>query len=85
MSGQKVHTRLTDPVLTEYALGYHNNEFVGEALLPVAEIPKEGARLPKFGKDAFVTEKDEREVHAASNKIKPANSRKKKLLLLKKI
>lgn len=72
MSGQKVGTRFTDPVLTQCALGYHNNEFVGEMLLPVADIPKEGARLPKFGKDAFVTENDERELHAASNKITPA-------------
>ncbi|WGE52382.1 major capsid protein [Actinobacillus equuli] len=84
MSGQKVHTRLTDPVLTEYALGYHNNEFVGEALLPVAEIPKEGARLPKFGKDAFVTEKDERELHAASNKITPAKFTQEEIALTEK-
>ena len=72
MAGQKVTTRLTDPVLTQYALGYHNNEFVGELLLPIADVPKEGARLPKFGKEAFVTENDERELHAASNKITPA-------------
>lgn len=72
MSGQKVHTRLTDPVLTQFALGYKNNAFVGANLLPWAEIPKEGARLPVFGKEAFVIENDdERELHAPSNKITP--------------
>lgn len=71
MSGQKVHTRLTDPVLTQFALGYKNEEFVGETLLPIAETPKEGARLPRFGKAAFVVESDERELHASSNVITP--------------
>lgn len=72
MSGQKAHTRLTDPVLTQFALGYKNAAFVGETLLPVATIPKEGARLPRFGKECFVVESDERELHGASNKITPA-------------
>lgn len=72
MSGQVVKQRLTDPVLTNLALGYRNEEFVGTNLLPIVEIPKEGARLPKFGKEAFVVESDERELHAASNKITPA-------------
>lgn len=72
MSGQKAHTRLTDPVLTQFALGYKNEAFVGEHLLPIANIPKEGARLPRFGKECFVVESDERELHAASNKITPA-------------
>lgn len=71
MSGQRVHTRLTDPVLTQFALGYHNEAFVGSNLLPFADIPKEGARLPVFGNDAFVAEDDERELHAQSNKITP--------------
>ncbi|MDP8162810.1 hypothetical protein QJU89_05830 [Pasteurella skyensis] len=71
MAGQKVHTRLTDPVLTQFALGYHNGAFVGDKLLPFAEIPKEGARLPTFGNEAFVAEEDERELHAPSNKITP--------------
>lgn len=71
MSGQKAHTRLTDPVLTQFALGYKNEAFVGEKLLPFADIPKEGARLPVFGNEAFVAEQDERELHAQSNKITP--------------
>ncbi|URL01246.1 hypothetical protein L4F91_06790 [Avibacterium sp. 20-126] len=72
MAGQVVQQRLTDPVLTSLALGYRNEEFVGTNILPIVEIPKEGARLPKFGKEAFVVESDERELHAASNKITPA-------------
>lgn len=71
MSGQKVHTRLTDPVLTQFALGHKNNALVGDKLLPFAEIPKEGARLPRFGNEAFVAEEDERQLHANSNKITP--------------
>lgn len=72
MSGQKAHTRLTDPVLTQLALGYKNAAFVGTQLLPVVTVPKEGARLPRFGKESYVTEKDERELHGESNKITPA-------------
>lgn len=72
MAGQVVQQRLTDPVLTNLALGYRNEEFVGTNLLPIVEIPKEGAHLPKFGKEAFVVESDERELHATSNKITPA-------------
>lgn len=72
MAGQKVHTRFTDPVLTQFAFGYKNNAFVGANLLPFVEIPKEGARLPVFGKEAFVAEdNDERQLHATSNKITP--------------
>lgn len=82
MSGQKVHTRLTDPVLTQFALGYKNAAFVGDKLLPVAEVPKEGARLPQFGNEAFVAEEDERELHAASNKITPVKVTQKTIELV---
>lgn len=71
-SGQRVHTRINgDPVLTRLALGYKNSLFVGDKLLPFVEIPKEGARLPVFGNEAFVAEEDERQLHAPSNKITP--------------
>lgn len=84
MSGQKAHTRLTDPVLTQLALGYKNEEFVGETLLPIVETPKEGARLPKFGKEAFVVESDERELHASSNVITPAKVTQENIQLSEK-
>lgn len=81
MAGQTVHTRLTDPVLTQLALGYKNNAFVGQHLLPFADVPKEGARLPVFGQDAFVVDADERELHAPSNKITPVKVTDKAIAL----
>lgn len=84
MAGQKVHTRLTDPVLTQFALGYHNNAFVGTNLLPIAQVPKEGARLPVFGNDAFVAQEDERQLHAPSNKITPVKVTSKNIELVER-
>lgn len=74
--------RLTDPVLTGLALGYRNAAFVGQSLLPFVEVPKEGVRIPEFGKEAFVIEDDERELYAKSNEIKPVKVTKRDLELV---
>ncbi len=69
--GQTSHVRLADPVLTNLALGYRNGAFVGQHLLPYVTVPKEGARIPRFGTEAFVVEDDERALFADSNEITP--------------
>lgn len=63
--------RIQDPVLTQLAQGYHNAELVGDFLFPVVEIPKEGGRIPKFGRLAFRNQSTVREVHGDSNRLNP--------------
>ena len=45
--------RVIDPILTEVALGYTNEERVGRILFPVITIPQRGGRVIKFDKAAF--------------------------------
>lgn len=45
--------RVVDPVLTNVAHGYQNAERVGNFLFPRVASPKRGARIIKFGKEAF--------------------------------
>ncbi|VEH68088.1 Uncharacterised protein [Rodentibacter pneumotropicus] len=63
--------RIQDPVLTELAQGYHNNELVAETLMPVVEIEKEAGRIPQFGRLAFRTRSTVRELHGDSNRLTP--------------
>lgn len=72
--GRLSNLRQTDPVLTNLASGYANDEFVGEALLPVVDIDKEGAKIPKFGKEAFYVYQTERALRAKSNTIAPEDT-----------
>lgn len=63
--------RVQDPVLTELAHGYENNELVGETLLPVVELEKEGGKVPTFGRLAFRLSSTARELRGASNRLTP--------------
>ena len=63
--------RVTDPVLTKLAYGYHNALLVGEILMPVVEIDKEAGKVPKFGREAFRMRTTLRPVRAPSNVIDP--------------
>lgn len=63
--------RVQDPVLTELAQGYDNNELVGLSLMPIAEIDKEAAKVPKFGRLAFRLQTTARAIRAGSNVITP--------------
>ncbi|WP_428243002.1 hypothetical protein [Gynuella sp.] len=65
--------RIQDPVLTNLAMGYRNNTYVAEALFPLAEVDKEGGKIPKFGKDHFRQYATERALRAKSNRIQPSN------------
>lgn len=46
--------RILDPVLTEYARGYGQMRFVGEALFPRAPVDSYGGRILTFGQEHFV-------------------------------
>jgi hypothetical protein len=48
-----VQIRLVDPLLTDHARGYTNNDFVGSALFPQVLMPTRGAKRIEFGRDAF--------------------------------
>lgn len=65
--------RITDPVLTELARGYYNGACVGEKLMPVALVDKEGGKIPEFGREAFKVKATVRAIRGASNRINPEN------------
>lgn len=46
--------RVIDPVLTEVAQGYKNNEFVGMALFPQVPVTQRGGKILSFGKEDFM-------------------------------
>lgn len=45
--------RVYDPVLSNIAQGYRNNEFVGNALFPVVPVGQRGGRIISFGREDF--------------------------------
>ena len=63
--------RVQDPVLTELAQGYHNNELIGETLMPTVEIDKEAGKIPQFGRLAFRLPSTVRTLRGASNRLDP--------------
>lgn len=69
--GRLSSVRIVDPVLTNLALGYTNNEFVGQHLMPFVWVDKARSKLPVFGKEAFRIYNTERALRAQSNRINP--------------
>ncbi|KGQ34650.1 inorganic pyrophosphatase [Gallibacterium genomosp. 2] len=63
--------RVQDPVLTQLAQGYYNNELIGETLMPVVEIDKEAGKIPTFGRLAFRLPSTVRNLRGASNRLEP--------------
>lgn len=63
--------RVADPVLTKLAQGHHNNELVGDILMPIVEIDKEAGKVPVFGREAFKTHTTVRQLRARSNRMEP--------------
>lgn len=45
--------RVVDPILTNVARGYQNNEFVGGALFPNVPVGQRAGKIIQFGKEAF--------------------------------
>jgi hypothetical protein len=54
MSMSRSAVRVVDPILSRVALGYKDPEFVGTTLFPIVESPASGARIIRFGKEAFL-------------------------------
>lgn len=69
--GRLSNLRQVDPVLTNLAMGYSNDELVADQVLPVVDLDKEAGKIPKFGKEAFRMHNTERALRAASNRIAP--------------
>lgn len=69
MSKYLAELRERDEVLTRLAVGYKQAAFVGERIAPVVYTDKEGIKVPKFGKGAFVEYETERAPRADSNVI----------------
>lgn len=63
--------RQVDPVLTQLAMGYGNNEFVAQHLFPLVNVDKEGGKIPKFGTEHFKIYNTLRALRAKSNRIQP--------------
>ena len=51
--GRLSKLRVVDPVLTNLATGYTNEQFVGDQLMPFVLVDKEGGKIPLFGKEHF--------------------------------
>ncbi|MBC7215682.1 MAG: hypothetical protein H5U28_10840 [Burkholderiaceae bacterium] len=69
--GRLSKLRIVDPVLTNLAIGYSNDQFVGDALMPFVLVDKEGGKIPVFGKEHFKLYATERALRAKSNRISP--------------
>jgi hypothetical protein len=67
--GRQSELRVIDPVLTELASGYSNDQFIGEKLFPVASVTKEGGKIPIWGKEAFKEWESLRALRASSNEM----------------
>lgn len=69
--GRLSKLRVVDPVLTSMAVGYSNEQFVADQLMPFVALDKEGGKIPLFGKEHFKVYATERALRAKSNRINP--------------
>jgi len=46
--------RIIDPILTNVARGYQNNELVGGALFPTVSVGQRAGKILQFGKESFM-------------------------------
>lgn len=69
--GRLSKLRVVDPVLTSLAIGYSNEQLVGDQLMPFVSLDKEGGKIPLFGKEHFKVYATERALRAKSNRINP--------------
>lgn len=71
--GRLSNLRIVNPVLTNLAVGYTNEQFVGSALMPYVSVEKEAGELPIFNKDHFKVYQTERALRAKSNRVNPGD------------
>lgn len=69
--GRLSNLRVVDPVLSTLSIGYSNDAYIADQVMPVAEVMSEAGRIPKFGMEAFRIYSTERALRAASNRIAP--------------
>jgi hypothetical protein len=74
MSNRNANLRGVDPVLTTLAVGYSNADFIADQVFPMAEMPAEGNKIPRFGKQLFKQFSTERALRAKSNVLNPDDS-----------
>lgn len=67
--GRLDNLRVVDPILTDIARGYQNEEFIGEKLFPLVQVDKSKGKIPLWGKDAFKVYDTKRALRADSNEI----------------
>lgn len=58
-------------VLTNVAIGYSNEEYIWKYLFPPVKVPDTAGRVPKFGKEMFVTQRTERAMRGPTNLANP--------------
>lgn len=73
--------RVSDPVLTELARGHYNQVCIGESIMPVVMVDKEGGKIPEFGREAFKVKSTIRAIRGKSNRLDPENIGSKDYLL----
>jgi hypothetical protein len=61
--------RMVDPVLTTFAQGYTNNQFLAEKIFPIMTVSSSKGKYPVFGKDSFLDRDTDRAIRAKSNRI----------------
>jgi hypothetical protein len=71
--GRLSNLRITNPVLTNLAMGYSNAAFVAAVLMPYVTVDKEAGLVPVFDKDHFKIYATERALRAKSNRINPGD------------
>lgn len=67
--GRLEKVRLIDPLLTNLARGYSNDEFIGTKLFPVVTVDKEAGKIPIFGKEQFKVFGAKRAIRGKSNRF----------------
>lgn len=71
--GRLSNLRIVDPVLTNLAVGFSNEQFVGSELMPFVNVEKEAGFVPIFNKDHFKVYNTERALRAKSNRVNPGD------------
>lgn len=71
--GRLSNLRIVNPVLTNLAVGYTNEQFVAAALMPYVSVDKEAGLVPVFNKDHFKVYQTERALRAKSNRVDPGD------------
>lgn len=73
MANRMQNLRVVDAVLSALAVGYQNAEYIADEIFPLARVPKEAGKIPKFNKDHFKLYNTERALRAKSNVMQPGD------------